>query len=151
MTKAPRSTALAVGTELFQMGDQVGDLGLILDAGKCHARARRHCARIAYIEAEIVLVPCLLDRLLGVGTVETVDTSGATAKDTVKLRTNETARRWTNLVAGTALRKNPLARGGILCVGVARRYQRQSDKRGEEAKIRGVRGMGGMGRSSFER
>src|SRR5580704_18837405 len=76
----------AVGVELADIGPQIGDLLLVLDAGEDHLSAGYLGPRVLDVVLEFRLAPDDAGILVGVGIGEIGDAAGMPAVDAVELR-----------------------------------------------------------------
>jgi hypothetical protein len=73
-----------IGPELLAIGPEVGDVLVVLDADKCHARARHFLHRRADIFGESFFAPGDAGRFIGWGVVETLEGAALAAIDAVE-------------------------------------------------------------------
>src|SRR5271154_2951439 len=116
---APRLRLLlldaAVGVELADIGPQIGDLLLVLDAGEDHLGAGHLGPRILDVVLEFRLVPDDAGILVGVGIGEIGDAAGMPAVDAVELGADLVLRVIADRMARQAFVERNLALGGVLC------------------------------------
>src|SRR5579862_2865870 len=117
----------AVGVELADIGPQVVDLLLVLDAGEDHLGAGHLGARVLDVVLELRLVPDDAGILVGVGIGEIGDAAGMPAVDAVELGADLVLRVVADGMAGQAFVERNLALGDVLrrC-----RAGRRSNQRG---------------------
>src|SRR5689334_11539774 len=99
----------AVGLELADIGPQVVDLLVVLDAGEEHLGALNHPARILDIFLELGLAPGDARILVGVAVIVAGGRPRLAAVEAVELRTNAVLGALADLVAGHALLENGFA------------------------------------------
>src|ERR1700684_4227553 len=102
----------AIGVELADIGPQIVDLLLVLDAGKDHLGAGHLGAGVLDVVLEFRLVPDDAGILVGVGIGEIGDAAGMPAVDAVKLGADLVLRVVTDGMAGQAFVERNLALGG---------------------------------------
>src|SRR5262249_21185975 len=95
------SFLLPISPELLEIGPEVCDVLVVLDADKCHAGARHVLHRRADIFGESFFAPRDAGRFIGWGVVEIVESAALATIDAVE--------RWTDLDFGTL--SNVVARG----------------------------------------
>src|SRR5580704_8344958 len=117
----------AVGIELADIGPQVVDLLLVLDAGEDHLGAGHLGPRVLDVVLELRLVPDDAGILVGVGIGEIGDAAGMPAVQPVQLGADLVQRVVADRMAGQAFVERNLALGDVLR---RRRIGRCSKKRG---------------------
>src|SRR5262249_25198989 len=104
-----------ISLELLEIGPEVCDVLVVLDADKCHAGARHVLHRRADIFGESFLAPRNAGRFIGWGVVETVEGAALAAIDAVERGTELYFGVWPDLVAGRAQSPEHLLTGsGVL-------------------------------------
>ncbi len=107
-------------TELLEIGEQVVDLVLVLDAGEDHLGAGDLRLRVLDVLLERRLVPGDARVLVRLGVVVALDRAGVPADQAVQNGADGVLGGFADLVAGPALAGRLLAGGGILGRGVLR-------------------------------
>src|SRR5215470_3335161 len=101
-TCCPPSLLLAVRPELLEIGPEVGNVLLVLDADECHAGAGHLLHRCLYIFMEHVLVPSDAGPLVGGRVVVALEAAGLATVDAVERRAKLDLGLGADLVAGHA-------------------------------------------------
>src|SRR5580704_8182421 len=117
----------AVGVELADIGPQVVDLLLVLDAGEDHLGAGHLGAGVLDVVLEFRLVPDDAGILVGVGIGEIGHAAGMPAVDAIELGADLVLRVVADGMAGQAFVERNLALGDVLR---RRRIGRRSNQRG---------------------
>ena len=100
--------------ELLQEGSEIGDLLVILDAGKHHLGTGYFRLRILYVLCKHWLIPGDVRRLVGCGVAVALRLTSMAAEQAIQLRPYAILGCFTDLVAGAAFIEGALACGGVL-------------------------------------